>query len=178
MSAHIPRASVNLSDDFVVKRKDGSHRAGGKHENCRYLVLDLTHDPHAAAAVWAYAKSVQTEDPELAARLSTYVVRKPALLDRIDSALRSLAKLLYLLSVPLNAGMIKIARAPFVELNEMLGLKEWSSEEAIYGELQALFGWHQPISPTAPSGLTSSVAARPAAAYPTVAPTAVEQLRV
>lgn len=41
----------------------------GKHDACRYFVLDPQHDPHAAAALRAYADSARDEYPALAADL-------------------------------------------------------------------------------------------------------------
>lgn len=54
---------------FEVKRTDGTDAPGGKHDGCRYFVLDLTHDPHAYAAIYAYAESCEEEYPLLAADL-------------------------------------------------------------------------------------------------------------
>lgn len=51
---------------FVVRRTDGSSGPGGKHEDCRYFVLDLDHDPHADAAIEAYADSCERDYPALA----------------------------------------------------------------------------------------------------------------
>lgn len=46
-----------LFSKFTVNRNDGSSQANGKHDGCRYFVLDLDHDPHAIPAVLAYAES-------------------------------------------------------------------------------------------------------------------------
>lgn len=54
---------------FKVERSDGSSKEGGKHARCRYFVLDLDHDPHAAAALWAYAESCKEAFPDLACDL-------------------------------------------------------------------------------------------------------------
>ena len=54
---------------FVVERTDGSSAPGGKHEGCAYFVLDLDHDPYAAAALRAYAKECMQSHPLLAADL-------------------------------------------------------------------------------------------------------------
>jgi len=54
---------------FNVERTDGSSGPGGKHERCRYYVLDLDHDPHAPAAIRAYADSCRSDYPVLAADL-------------------------------------------------------------------------------------------------------------
>lgn len=46
-----------LYDKFSVKRTDGRDDPGEKHDDCRYFVLDLTHDPLAIPAARAYALS-------------------------------------------------------------------------------------------------------------------------
>ena len=55
-----------LYDKFIVRRTDGSSEPGGKHGDCEYFVLDLDHDPHAQAAILAYAKSCDASHPLLA----------------------------------------------------------------------------------------------------------------
>lgn len=52
---------------FDVRRTDGSSEPGGKHHGCEYFVLDVTHDPHARAALAAYAAAVEATHPTLAA---------------------------------------------------------------------------------------------------------------
>lgn len=52
---------------FDVRRVDGSSEPGGKHHGCEYFVLDVTHDPHARAALAAYAAAVEATHPTLAA---------------------------------------------------------------------------------------------------------------
>lgn len=44
-----------LYDKFQVRRNDGTSESGQKHNLCDYFVLDLTHDPHAIPALFAYA---------------------------------------------------------------------------------------------------------------------------
>lgn len=68
-----------LYDKYIVRRVDGSSERGGKHEHCRYFVLDLNadHDPHAAAALDAYANSCAREFPALAADLRRIVLATP-----------------------------------------------------------------------------------------------------
>lgn len=61
-----PEASAGLYRKFVVERTDGSSRAGGKHEQCDYFVLDWVHDKYAVPAMQAYAKACQAEYPALA----------------------------------------------------------------------------------------------------------------
>lgn len=51
---------------FDVRRVDGSDQPGGKHRGCRYYVLDVDHDPYAAAALGAYADACRESHPELA----------------------------------------------------------------------------------------------------------------
>jgi hypothetical protein len=58
--------SRGLYEKFKVERTDGSSAPGGKHESCQYFVLDLTHDVHAKAAIWAYSESCQAQYPALA----------------------------------------------------------------------------------------------------------------
>lgn len=56
---------TGLEDRYEVKRRDGSSDPGGKHENCRYFVLDIYHDRHALTALQAYIQSAQFEYTEL-----------------------------------------------------------------------------------------------------------------
>ena len=49
--------SRGLYQKFVITRTDGSSGRGGKHEGCAYFTLDLSHDPHAIPALFAYADS-------------------------------------------------------------------------------------------------------------------------
>lgn len=51
---------------YKVTRTDGSSRKGKKHERCSYFVLDLDHDPFAAAALKAYAEACRETHPQLA----------------------------------------------------------------------------------------------------------------
>lgn len=55
-----------LYEKFHVVRVDSQSLAGQKHDGCDYFVLDLTHDPHAKAALMAYAESCQLDYPLLA----------------------------------------------------------------------------------------------------------------
>lgn len=58
-----------LYEKFHVERMDGKSAPGQKHHGCRYFVLDIMHDPAAAAAIAAYADVCEAEWPELAADL-------------------------------------------------------------------------------------------------------------
>lgn len=51
---------------FNVSRTDGSSEPGGKHQNCRYFVLDISHDPFAQYALKAYADACEKTYPMLA----------------------------------------------------------------------------------------------------------------
>lgn len=58
--------SSGLYEKYQVKRQDGRDDVGDKHYACSYFVLDLKCDPHAKAAIRAYADSCLQEKPELA----------------------------------------------------------------------------------------------------------------
>lgn len=62
--------NIGLYEKFKVERTDGSSAPGGKHEGCQYFTLDLTHDPHAVAALTAYRDSCRADFPKLAADLT------------------------------------------------------------------------------------------------------------
>ena len=57
---------AGLYRKYQVERLDGSSEPGGKHAQCEYFVLDLEHDPHARAALDAYADSCARTHPRLA----------------------------------------------------------------------------------------------------------------
>lgn len=61
---------------FNVTRTDGTDEPGGKHAGCEYLVLDLTHDPHAIAAVRAYVEVIQEARPALARVLESWAAAR------------------------------------------------------------------------------------------------------
>ena len=63
---HMGDKTRGLYQKFVVTRTDGSSAPGGKHEGCEYFVLDPAHDPHAKAALLAYAESCKLDYPLLA----------------------------------------------------------------------------------------------------------------
>lgn len=58
---------------FLVERTDGKSAPGQKHHNCFYFVLDCDHDPHAKAALEAYARSCKHEYPTLASDVQAIV---------------------------------------------------------------------------------------------------------
>jgi hypothetical protein len=57
---------TGLGTKYNVQRVDGTDRTGGKHDGCRLLVLDLTHDSDARAVARIYATRVGTRRPVLA----------------------------------------------------------------------------------------------------------------
>ena len=68
--------SRGLYDKFTVFRNDGKSKPGGKHCGCEYFVLDLDHDPHAIAAIRAYADSCCKEYPKLSIDLLAKAANK------------------------------------------------------------------------------------------------------
>lgn len=72
----IDKKTTGLFRKFEVERIDGSSEPGGKHEACDYFVLDLDHDPHAKAALAAYADSCAADYPVLAGDLRRKVEEK------------------------------------------------------------------------------------------------------
>lgn len=58
-----------LYQKYFVSRTDGKSDPGEKHDGCEYFVLDLTHDPFAAAAIRAYAEKCQFTHTKLAHEL-------------------------------------------------------------------------------------------------------------
>ena len=56
-----------LDRKYVVNRVDDP---AGKHSECEYFVLDLTHDPIARLAAGTYAHTVREDNPELFRELS------------------------------------------------------------------------------------------------------------
>ena len=64
---------VGIYNKFRIIRRDEKGRKGGKHFDCKYFVLDLTHDVHAKAAVKTYAKSCKKDFPKLSRDLTTWL---------------------------------------------------------------------------------------------------------
>lgn len=63
---------------YKVERTDGSSAPGGKHEDCRYFVLDLEHDEFSVPALQAYAAAAESRYPNLARDLFAMVGRRSA----------------------------------------------------------------------------------------------------
>jgi len=73
-----PAEAQGLFKKFHVTRTDGSDKEGGKHAGCEYFVLDIDHDPHARAALTAYAHSVERTHKALAwDMISRYNLKTP-----------------------------------------------------------------------------------------------------
>ena len=71
--------SRGLYHKFNVTRTDGDgNYPGDKHRDCEYFVLDLDHDPHAIAAIRAYADSCFKEYPDLSLDLLAKAANKAA----------------------------------------------------------------------------------------------------
>ena len=73
-----PAEQQGLFRKFVVRRTDNSDAPDGKHYGCRYFVLDVDHDKHAAAALTTYAADCETTHPELAKDLREKWGAQPA----------------------------------------------------------------------------------------------------
>lgn len=65
--APVDKRATGVYHKYNVTRTDGSDQLGGKHHDCEYFVLDLTHDPFAMPAATAYADACEAEYPMLAA---------------------------------------------------------------------------------------------------------------
>lgn len=65
----------SLDQKFIVSRTDPE--AQERHSDCAHFVLDVDHDPHAAEALMAYARSVAVDDPELAAAVFELALKEP-----------------------------------------------------------------------------------------------------
>lgn len=73
----VPQEEQGYYRKYIVKRADGRDGPGDKHEGCEYFTLDLTHDPHAYAALRAYAYSCRNTHPQLCADLHKLCERIP-----------------------------------------------------------------------------------------------------
>lgn len=66
------KRDVGIYEKFSVRRTDGTDNPGGKHENCRYFVLDLDHDKFSIPAILAYAEACSIEYPVLSVDLLAF----------------------------------------------------------------------------------------------------------
>lgn len=88
----LPAEAQGLFRKFDVRRVDGRDAPGGKHHNCRYFVLDLDHDRHAPAAMWAYAADCRATHPQLSAGIAAEFDAPAASADAEDNDFQSLIK--------------------------------------------------------------------------------------
>lgn len=63
------KKAIGIYKKYHVFRADGTDRVGGKHCDCSYFVLDLSHDKFAEPALRAYADACKAEYPVLASDL-------------------------------------------------------------------------------------------------------------
>lgn len=70
-------AESGIYHKYQVTRTDGSSLPGHKHDNCFYFVLDTDHDPHARAALLAYAESCRAAFPLLARDIYRVIGERP-----------------------------------------------------------------------------------------------------
>lgn len=75
LKAEADKRAMGLYEKFRVERTDGASAPGGKHENCRYFVLDMDHDQFARVAIAAYAAACQDKYPNLARDLRDWVFK-------------------------------------------------------------------------------------------------------
>ncbi|RDU99177.1 hypothetical protein [Trinickia dinghuensis] len=75
---------------YDVRRLDGSDAPGRKHADCEHFVLDMTHDPYAAAALRTYAQLCFKTHPFLAVELDERYSLRDVALDPGLCALRVL----------------------------------------------------------------------------------------
>ncbi len=61
-----PDKDRGVYEKFTIKRTDGSSEKDGKHHECNYFVLDLSHDPFCRPALKSYAMACKGEYPDLA----------------------------------------------------------------------------------------------------------------
>lgn len=117
-----------LYDKYNVTRTDGSSEPGGKHENCKYFVLDMDHDPIARFALTAYAMHAFHSYPILARDLvevHSLIMpdQAPAWFDVLDELRRAVEKFPTWPTDPLHAAGV---------LNEEVGELNKAVLQAIY----------------------------------------------
>lgn len=70
----LPKVEQGLFPKFIICRTDGRDAPGEKHHGCFTFTLDIDHDPHARAALSAYAESIHRENPTLASQLRQQLI--------------------------------------------------------------------------------------------------------
>jgi hypothetical protein len=78
----LPTTEQGIFKKFHVARTDGSDLEGGKHADCQYFVIDITHDKYAPAAMQAYALACGLTHPQLAKDIEAMCGESP---DRVDA---------------------------------------------------------------------------------------------
>lgn len=71
----MPDMERGLYGKYIVYRTDREDGEGCRHYDCEYFVLDCDHDPHAKAAIKAYADSCEKDYPDLALDLRNMLER-------------------------------------------------------------------------------------------------------
>ena len=107
-----PAEQQGLFRKFTVTRTDGSDGPGGKHYGCEYFVLDVAHDPHAKAALSAYADAVGATHPQLAADMRQRyecAAPQPAALPELSDA--EIGRLVDRMDNTHDSDLLKFARA-------------------------------------------------------------------
>jgi len=59
-----------IYDKFTVIRNDGTDAEGGKHQGCRYIVVDIDHDEQAIRILSYLAKAYMITRPTYSASLA------------------------------------------------------------------------------------------------------------
>lgn len=62
----------DIKEYYLKYRVEKLEDPAGKHDKCKYFVLDPQHDPHAKKALKAYAESCREEYPVLAVELENW----------------------------------------------------------------------------------------------------------
>lgn len=70
MTTETTPAVEPLGEKYLVQRRDDPD---GKHDRCRFFVLDPQHDEHARTALAFYADLVRATNPQLADDLTAWV---------------------------------------------------------------------------------------------------------
>lgn len=69
----LPNTSQGLYQKYYVCRVDRTDYPGGKHQDCDYYVLDLTHDPYALETLHYYSRACEKTHPQLSQDLKRKV---------------------------------------------------------------------------------------------------------
>jgi hypothetical protein len=75
------QTELGAYEKFTVSRKDGRDKPGGDRADAKYFVLDLTYDPFAEDAMFAYAAACRTSHLLLSLDIVCGLPLKPMLLE-------------------------------------------------------------------------------------------------